>query len=203
MMTNNMNFKLLLIAFILFCCKDNTSEDQRSDLADHNAELTEKISTDSTGDLVSYPPCDEEEIPHYTAHKISSAPKIDGQLDEKIWQVVPKSTRFRDLISGAETIHDTRAAVVWDEEFLYVGYWIEEPNLQASLTERDAKIYKDNDVELFIAGKDAYFEFEINSYGTIYEVFFIWEESYKSGGYSKIPEFSPDQKGRNYQIFGS
>ena len=129
-----MNFKLLLIALILFCCKGNTSKD-----------------------LAPYPPCNEEEIPHYTAYKISSALKVDGQLDEEIWQVVPKSTRFRDLISGAETIHDTRAAVVWDEEFLYVGYWIEEPNLQASLTKRDAKIYTDNDVELFIAGKDAYY----------------------------------------------
>ena len=195
-MPDIMNYKLFLIALILFCCKDNSPKDQRSDLADQKTELTKKIPSNSTGDLVAYPPCNEEEIPHYTAHKISSAPKIDGQLDEEIWQAVSKSTRFRDLISGAETIHDTRAAVVWDEEFLYVGYWIEEPNLHATLTERDAKIYNDNDVELFIAGEDAYYEFEINSYGTIYEVFFIWEESYKSVGYDKLPEFSPDQKGR-------
>ena len=186
--------KLLLIVLILFSCKGNTSKDQLKDLPGHNAELNKVKRPNSTRDLVKYPPCNEEEIPHYTAYRISSAPKIDGHLDEEIWLTVSKSARFRDLISGAETIHDTRAAVVWDDEYLYVGYWIEEPNLQASLTKRDAKIYKDNDVELFIAGKDAYYEFEINSYGTIYEVFFIWEESYKSGGYDKIPELSPDKQ---------
>ena len=63
--------------------------------------------------------------------------------------------------------------VIWDDEYLYVAYWIEEPNLQASITERDGLIYQNNDVELFIAGQDTYYEFEINSYGTIYEVFFI------------------------------
>ena len=191
-----MNYKLLLIALILFCCKDNTSKDQKSELVDQKAGLATKVSTLANKDQAVHPPCSEEDIPHYTAHKISSVPKIDGRLNEEIWKDAPKSMRFRDLISGAETIHETRAAVVWDDDFLYVAYWIEEPNLQATLTERDALIYKDNDVELFIAGKDAYYEFEINSYGTIYEVFFIWEESYKSGGYDKIPEFSPDQKGR-------
>ena len=110
-MSDNMNFKLFLIPLILFSCKDNTSKDH-----------------------APYTTSSEVEIPNNTAHKISSAPKIDGQLDEEIWQAVPKSTRFRDLISGAETIHDTRAAVVWDEEFLYVAYWIEEPILQATLT---------------------------------------------------------------------
>jgi len=123
-----MNIKLLLIALILFCCKDNTSKDQRSDLADQKTGLAKKINTNSNGDLIAYPPCNEEEIPHYTAHKISSAPKIDGKLDEEFWEAVPKSTRFKDLISGTETIHDTRVAVVWDEEFLYIAYWIEEPS---------------------------------------------------------------------------
>ena len=192
MMPDNMNLKLLLIVLILFCCKSNHSKDQPISLADHEADLTDNATRNSTKELVEFPPCTENEIPHYTAYRTSSAPRIDGKLDEEIWNAVIKSTRFRDLVSGAETLYDTRVAVVWDEEYLYVGYWIEEPKLQASLTERDSKIYNDNDVELFIAGKDAYYEFEINSFGTIYEVFFIWEESYESSGYDKIPEFSPN-----------
>jgi Carbohydrate-binding family 9 len=67
--------------------------------------------------------------------------------------------------------------LLWDDTSLYVGYWVEEPFVEATLTERDAPIYKNNDVELFIAGRDAYYEVEINAFGTIYEVFFIWEES--------------------------
>ena len=99
------------------------------------------------------------------------------------------------MISGANTIHKTQAAVLWDEEYLYVGYWIEEPNLQASLTERDAPIYTNNDVELFIAGEDAYYEFEINSYGTIYEVLFIWEEAFVKKGYSLLEVFNRNNDG--------
>ena len=134
-----------------------------------------------------------DQIPHYTSYKIDSDIHIDGKLDELAWLNAPRSSSFRDLISGASTIHDTRAAVLWDDDFLYVGYWIEEPNLQATLTERDAPIYTNNDVELFIAGEDAYYEFEINAYGTIYEVLFIWEESYVKKGYSRMEVFDREQ----------
>jgi len=78
---------------------------------------------------------------------------------------------------------------------LYVGYWIEEPDVRASLTERDAPIYRDNDVEFFIAGSDSYYEFEINALGTIYEVFFIWESEYTESGFEELEEFKRDAMG--------
>jgi hypothetical protein len=143
-----------------------------------------------------HPPCNEDEIPHYTAYQTSAELVIDGKLDEPDWLMVPQSTSFRDLVSGRETIHDTRAAVLWNDKYLYIAYWIEEPDVRASLTERDDLIYKDNDVELFIAGKDTYYEFEINAYGTIYEVFFIWEEAYEAGQYDAMEVFGRHQPGR-------
>lgn len=153
----------------------------------------------SQEDTPAYPPCVEEEIPHYVAYRTAVKPEIDGCLDEFAWQHAPRSPRFRDLIRGAEAIHDTRAAVLWDDEYLYVAYWIEEPDLQATLTERDAPIYQNNDVEFFIAGRDAYYEFEINSFGTIYEVLFIWDDVYKSDGYDKMEGLAVDQPGS--QVF--
>lgn len=147
-------------------------------------------------DTIQDSPCNQFEIPSYRAYRTSQKPNIDGKLDEEEWQLAPRSSNFRDLISGRETIHDTRAAVLWDDDYLYVGYWVEEPNLQASITERDGLIYQNNDVELFIAGKDAYYEFEINAYGTIYEVFFIWEEAYSEGGYDTIEGFGLEEPGR-------
>ncbi|MCB0666732.1 MAG: carbohydrate-binding family 9-like protein [Saprospiraceae bacterium] len=134
-------------------------------------------------------PCDPDLLPHYEAKFITDKIQIDGNLAEKVWIEAEKSPSFRDLIYGTATRYDTRAAVLWDEDYLYVGYWIQEPNLQASLVERDAPIYRDNDVELFIAGQDSYYEFEINTFGTIYEVFFIWEEAYERGGFSQMKEF--------------
>ncbi len=181
-----MIYTLYFLVFALFFCKDNSS----------TLALDSDDSISHILDTIKYPPCNEDEIPHYNAYRVTVAPKIDGCLDEDIWKVAPRSPHFRDLVSGKETIHDTKAAVLWDDEYLYIAYWIEEPNLQASITERDGLIYQNNDVELFIAGRDAYYEFEINTFGTIYEVFFIWEESYKSGGYDTIAEFSLNQEGR-------
>lgn len=134
-------------------------------------------------------PCKDERIPRYNARYITSAPTIDGKLSEDVWQQAPRSSRFVDLIHGTPTHLVTRAAVLWDSSFLYVGYWLEEPDVKASLTKRDAPIYQDNDAELFIAGRDGYYEFEINAYGTIYEVLFFWKEAFERYGYSKLPEF--------------
>jgi hypothetical protein len=116
--------------------------------------------------------------------------QVDGRLDEESWHAAPRSPRFVDIISGEPTLYDTRAAVLWDDQNLHVAFWVEEPDVQATLTERDSPIYENNDVEVFIAGKDSYYEFEVNALNTIYEVFFIWEEAYERGGYAAVPEFS-------------
>ena len=157
--------------------------------------LTGAMFAVKTSPETKHPPCNLDNIPQYTSYKISSPITVDGKLDEKDWISAPRSENFRDLVSGKKTMHDTQAAILWDDDFLYVAYWIEEPNLQASLTKRDAPIYRDNDVELFIAGPDAYYEFEINSYGTIYEVFFIWEEAFVTKGYDKLEMFDRKQPG--------
>ena len=140
-------------------------------------------------------PWPEEKIAHYTAQRTADAIQIDGHLDEKSWVAAQRSPRFVDLIYGEPTIHDTRAAVLWDDDYLYIGFWVEEPLVEAKLTKRDSHIYTENDVEVFIAGADAYYEFEINALGTIYEVFFIWQDAYETAGYSALPQFARDKPG--------
>jgi hypothetical protein len=138
-------------------------------------------------------PCESSQVAHHTAYRIDEPMTIDGRLDEPAWRRAPRSPLFVDFVSGGRTIHDTRAAVLWDDENLYIGFWVEEPFVQATLTQRDSLIYNDNDVEVFIAGKDAYYEFEINAFGTIYEVLFIWEDAYHK--YAHRPEFGLDAPG--------
>ncbi|NHV98395.1 MAG: polyhydroxyalkanoate depolymerase [Thaumarchaeota archaeon] len=140
-------------------------------------------------------PCPQEKIPHYTAYYVDERITIDGRLDEECWKIAPRSSRFVDLLNGRIPIYDTYSIILWDDKNLYVGFWVEEPFVTATLTKRDSPIYNDNDVELFIAGRDAYYEFEINAFGTIYEVLFIWEEAYEKSGYSKLPELRRDAPG--------
>lgn len=141
-------------------------------------------------------PWPHDEIAGYTAYRVDEAPTIDGRLDEPAWGRAPRSPRFRDLVSGVAARYDTRAAVLWDDQRLYVGYWVEEPNVTATLTERDSPVYTDNDIELFVAGRDAYYELEVNAHGTIYEALFVWDDAYpESGGYGRDHGLAPDAPG--------
>jgi hypothetical protein len=134
-------------------------------------------------------PCPESQIARYTAYQTRELMTIDGKLDEPAWAKAPRSPRFSDILTGGSAIHDTRAQVVWDAENLYVAYHVEEPFVHARFTNHNDHIYYDNDVEFFIAGRDAYYEFEINAFNTCYEVLFVWERAYQEGGFVGFPEF--------------
>lgn len=125
---------------------------------------------------------------------------IDGKLNEKAWELAPKSPRFVDIVTGGPALYDTRSAVLWDDEYLYVGFWVEEPFVKAQLTERNSIIFTENDVEVFIDGGDAYYEFEVNALNTVYEVFFIWKDAYTRGSKFDTEEF--DLFGDNVYTFG-
>jgi hypothetical protein len=140
-------------------------------------------------------PWPEDRIAHYTAYRAAAPLTIDGRLDEPSWRAAPRSPRFVDLITGRPTIHDTRAAVLWDDDYLYVGFWVEEPFVEAKLTERDSTIWSENDVEVFVAGQDAYYELELNALGTIYEALFVWEDAYERSDYSAEPQFARTVEG--------
>jgi hypothetical protein len=108
---------------------------------------------------------------------------------ERAWDSAPRSPRFVDMVTGAPGLFDTRAAVLWDDEALHVRFWIEEPFVEAHASERDAIVFLENDVEVLIDGGDCYYELEVNALGTIYEVFFIWQDAYGPGSRFDVPEF--------------
>lgn len=125
----------------------------------------------------------------YTALRVSSPVTLDGSLSDPVWQAAPKSQRFVDMTTGEPALLDTRSAVLWDDENLYIGFWVEEPYPTAHQSDRDSLIFRENDVEVFIDGGDCYYEFEVNALNTVYEVFFIWRDAYKRGSRFDIPEF--------------
>jgi hypothetical protein len=118
---------------------------------------------------------------HYTCRRKGSAPE--------------QSNAFVDIVTGEPAWFDTRVAMQWDDEYLYFHFTAEETRVWATLTERDSKLYEENDLEIFIAGKNAYYEFEINALNVIYEVFWIWKDVHKPGGpYWGRPEFDPESQ---------
>jgi hypothetical protein len=125
---------------------------------------------------------------------------VDGNLDKSPWLTSPRSHRFVDMVSGLPGFYDTRTAALWDDQNLYVAFWVEEPQVNAEFTERDSIIFRENDIELFINGGDCYYEFEINALGTVYEVFFIWRDAFQRGSRFDRPEF--DLYSRRAYSFG-
>lgn len=114
----------------------------------------------------------------YTAQKPCSPIIIDGKLDEESWQLVPFTEDFVDIEGDLKPLpyNRTRVKMLWDEEALYIGVELIEPHIWAKLTERDAVIYLDNDIEVFIdpdGDTHDYYEWEINALGTLWDLFLV------------------------------
>lgn len=127
--------------------------------------------------------------PRYIIRKSNQPIPMDAKLDSPIWNSVPWSDRFVDLISGEPVIMDTRVKCLYDDDALYIAFRAEEPFLRAALTERDSIIFKESDLEIFIDGGDTYYELEVNALNTVYEVFYIWRDAYVKNGWRDRPEF--------------
>jgi hypothetical protein len=128
---------------------------------------------------------------HYVAKRVSEDFAIDGDVRKAPWSSALWSGAFVDMASGERPRLETRSAILWSDERLYVAFWAEEPQVEAEITQRDDLIFLENDLELFIDGGDCYYEFEINALGTIYEVFFIWRDSFPNAEKFPVQIFNP------------
>ena len=125
----------------------------------------------------------------YTAQKISSAIAIDGNINKEVWQNAKWSKRFVDMVTGEAAMYNTQTAILWSDTHLYIAFTAEEPFVEATLTERDSIIFVENDLEVFIDGKDCYYELEVNAANTVYEVLFIWKDAYTKGSKFDTAQF--------------
>lgn len=64
------------------------------------------------------------------AASIDQAPLIDGRLDDACWQNAARINNFtqRELFAGKAATERTEVAVVFNENFLYVGVWCYDSN---------------------------------------------------------------------------
>ena len=129
----------------------------------------------------------------YAASYLTTPLVTNGRALGASWSNAPRTPRFVDMASGAPAQMDTAASILWDEIALYIAFWAQEPDLTATMTDRDALLFFENDLEIFIDGGDSYYEMEFNAAGTIYEVFYIWRDAYAKGGRWDQPRFDVHQ----------
>ncbi|MDF1702965.1 MAG: transglutaminase domain-containing protein, partial [Planctomycetota bacterium] len=111
----------------------------------------------------------------YTAPRIERPLEISGRMDDPQWRDVPWTARFLDIEGHRKPTprFETRAKMCWDDTYFYVGAYLEDPHVVATLTEKNAIIFNDPDFEIFIdpdGDNHDYYEFEINALGTIWEL---------------------------------
>ncbi|HJP82583.1 MAG TPA: carbohydrate-binding family 9-like protein [Fimbriimonadaceae bacterium] len=121
----------------------------------------------------------------YTCRYTHSEPEIDGNLEKVVWNIADWTSDFVDIEGDLkpDPRFKTRAKMLWDDKFFYVGAELKEPHLWATLTEHDSVIFQDNDFEVFIdPDGDAarYFEFEINALNTTWDLYL--PRAYRDGG---------------------
>lgn len=125
----------------------------------------------------------------YTAFRANAPIVADGRAAGPVWAKAPRTPRFVDMLSGTPAPMGTTAAILWDDEALHIAFWAEESHVAATMTERDALLFFENDLEIFIDGGDTYYELEFNALGTVYEVFYIWRDAWTKGGKWDQPRF--------------
>ncbi|MGI9173965.1 MAG: carbohydrate-binding family 9-like protein [Rhodothermales bacterium] len=121
----------------------------------------------------------------YVCYRTKAPITMDGRLEEAAWDAVPWTDTFVDIEGEArpEPRFQTRAKMLWDDDYFYVAVAMEEPDVWGTLTRRDTIIFYDNDFEIFIdpdGDTHAYYEFEVNALGTVWDLMLL--QPYRDGG---------------------
>lgn len=121
----------------------------------------------------------------YTCRRVREPITVDGRLTDAEWSHAPWTDDFVDIEGSVrpQPRFRTRAKMLWDDEYLYVSAWLEEPHVWGTLTEYDQIVFYDNDFEIFIdpnGDTEEYYEIEINALGTIFDLFLF--KTYRNGG---------------------
>ncbi len=113
----------------------------------------------------------------YTVFKVKNgAIKIDGKLDESVWEKAPWVGFFVDPMGNTTKAHPpTNAKLLWDDKNLYVAFVCDDPDIFTTYTKNDDPIYKQEAAEIMIDADNngrEYFELQVAPNGLIFDKFF-------------------------------
>ncbi len=123
----------------------------------------------------------------YLANRANTPIRIDGRPDDAAWSRAPWTAYFTDIEGEIRPAprYKTRVKMLWDDHYWYIAAQLEEPDLWATIRERDAVIFRDNDFELFVDPRGIaarYFEVEMNQFATVWDLFL--PKAYRDGGHA-------------------
>ncbi|MBU0715203.1 MAG: hypothetical protein KJ964_07600 [Verrucomicrobia bacterium] len=121
--------------------------------------------------------------PQIACVRTSTAPAIDGQLDDPCWKNAMEAGPFALMSGLGFPAGQSRAYLVQDDENLYIGVACDEPllderlqrthEIKREIRQRDGNVWTDDSVELFFqpeaTSSGKYYHLAVNSLGTVYD----------------------------------
>jgi hypothetical protein len=125
----------------------------------------------------------------YTCYQTAKAITVDGKLNEDPWKKAEWTSLFEDIEGDKKPkpLQKTRAKMLWDKDYLYIGAVIEEEHIWAYQNKKDQIVYLENDFEVFIdpdGDTENYYELEINALNNTFDLFL--PKPYRHGGHAQI-----------------
>jgi hypothetical protein len=107
-----------------------------------------------------------------TVPRLEGTVKIDGILDEQLWQTATRLTPFVQHDTMAASRVSTEVRAWYDAEALYLGWICEDRDIQATLKEHDSRFWDEEVVEFLVTPTgtlDRYFELQWNPLGATFD----------------------------------
>ena len=115
------------------------------------------------------------ELPEYDCVRIDGEIKIDGALTDAAWG----SADVIELLTadtGEKPRQPTEVRLLWNSEYLYVGFLCYDQDIWGTIRERDGNIYDEEVVEVFLdpdCDLRTYIELEVSPLNTLFDAFVV------------------------------
>ncbi len=110
-------------------------------------------------------------VPQLRIKATAEPPRIDGKLEEAVWQQPPLIPELKILSDGSPATEKTSVWMTYDKQGVYIAFRCHESQMDklvARYTQRGDPLYLDDDVEVFIfpAESPQAYQFAVNALGT-------------------------------------
>jgi len=129
--------------------------------------------------LQELPPVAEDPIlihgPTYRCFKIERDLVLTGAMDDPLWQAA-RVAELNEPIAGRPGRYRTTARLLYNDRYLYIGFQCEDELVWGTLTERDAPIYEEECVEVFLCPTGQprlYYEINVSPLNTVFDAFIL------------------------------
>ncbi len=116
--------------------------------------------------------------PEYICYQVKDEIIIDGELDEQSWEDANWTDDFQDIEGDLKPKPPfrTRVKMLWDEHYFYFAAELEEPHIWATIQERDAVMFQNDDFEIFLDPDGdgiLYLEYEMNANNAVWDLLML------------------------------